>query len=238
MSANGEVAHARAAVRLTRLAHFTPAKNLFHITRDEQIRSSKELADNASDQFSPTDPERYDDHPDRICCSMQFPNAYYLSMAKAKGPFLNYRDWVCLLLDAALVDKPGTLFSPCNAARDRGTHLRAGRQALLDCYATVSKPGGWRRGPRHLPGAATDLQAEALIPGPVPASAVTGIVVADADIAREQYAVLHRRGHAPERFCWIVAPIFFDRAELPSRIRNGGTIEERLWSPSADWEDG
>ncbi|MCP2340664.1 DarT ssDNA thymidine ADP-ribosyltransferase family protein [Actinomadura rupiterrae] len=234
MTGNGEVAHARAAVRLTRLAHFTPAKNLFHILRDGQIRSSKELADNASDQFSPTDSERYDAHPDRICCSMQFPNPYYLSMAKAKGPFLNYQDWVCLLLDAALVDKLGTLFSPCNAAKDRGAHLRVGRQALLDCYAAVSKPGGWQRGPRHVPGAATDLQSEALILGPVPVSAVTGIVVADAATAREQYAALGRRGHAPDRFCWIVAPIFFDRVRLPSRIRNGGTIEERPWSPSAD----
>jgi hypothetical protein len=88
-----------------------------------------------------------------------------------------------------------------------------------------------------LKGAATDLQAEALIPGPIPASAVTGIVVADSATAREHYAVLARYGHAPERFQWIVAPIFFDRDRLSSRIRSGGTIEETLWSPSLSWED-
>lgn len=238
MIINGAVTETRTAVGLTRLAHFTPAKNLFHITRDGQIRSSKDLADNARDYFDPTDPERYDRHPDRVCCSLQYPNAYYLAKAKIKSPFLNYRDWVCLLLDAALVDKPGTLFSTCNAAKGSGAHLRPGAQALLDCYADVTRPAGYQRGPRHLRGAATDLQAEALILGPVPVTAVTGVVVADAETAREQYAILDRYGHEPERFQWFAAPVFFDRDRLSSRIRNGGTIVETLWSPSMSREGG
>lgn len=93
---------------VTRLAHFTPSKNLPHILRDGMIRSSKDLAENAPEYFSPTDRERFDQHPDKVCCSFQYPNGYYLAKARGKTEFSNYPDWVCLLLDIQLAERPGT----------------------------------------------------------------------------------------------------------------------------------
>lgn len=106
-------------LRVTRLAHFTPARNLWHIMGDGEIRSSKDLADNAPEYFDPTDISRFDRNPDKICCSFEYPNGYYLSDARKKTQFMNYPDWVCLLLDRDLLLTPGTRFCGCNAAKSR-----------------------------------------------------------------------------------------------------------------------
>lgn len=218
-------------VRLTRLAHFTPAKNLPHIVSQGFIRSSKDLADNAPEFFDPTDRERFDAHPDHVCCSLEFPNGYYLAKARAKPGFQNFPDWVCLLLDVSLIQRTGVLFSPCNAATGSGIYLATGGEALLACYSTPSVPGGWSRGAAHHPGASTDLQAEALVPGPIALSHLVGIVVPSDAAATNELARLKLLGADTEGLSWVVAPTFFRRNELSNRLRFGGSkIEERPWA--------
>lgn len=156
MSRGVTVAQALQALGLTRLTHFTPAMNLYHIVEDGQIVSSQELAEHAADYFSPTDRERFDEHPEMVCCNFEYPNGYYLAKARQKAPFTNYPDWVCLLLDPVLLTKPGALFCVGNAAKARGRNARAGGQSLLDCFAPVSPwtPGttvGGRIIPARLP---------------------------------------------------------------------------------------
>jgi hypothetical protein len=214
---------------VSRLAHFTPAQNLFHILEDGLIRSSKDLADNAPGYFTPTDRERFDRQPDKICCSFEYPNGYYLASARQRPEFTNYPDWVCLLLDHKLILRPGTLFCPCNAATGSGAYARPGGDALLACFAQSAGPGGWQRGALHHPGAATDLQAEALVPGPVDLSHLRGIVVASDAEALQHHGALARFGFSPEQFRWIVAPAFFDRNILSRKVRYGGTVSETDW---------
>lgn len=217
---------------VTRLTHFTPAMNLFHIAEDGVIRSSKDLAENAAEYFTPTDIKRLDQHPDMICCNFEYPNGYYLSDACRKPEFTNYPDWVCLLLDAELVLKPGTLFCGCNSAFAGGAYIRSSGQALLDCFADTAQPKTqYTRRSRHHPGAATDLQAEALVPGPVDLSHLKGIVVASSGAARQLCGDLSRYDLRPERFRWLVAPVFFDRDILSNRVRFSGIIAETLWTP-------
>jgi hypothetical protein len=225
------VAEALDRLKLTRLAHFTPSRNLWHIMAQGEIRSSKDLADNSPEAFSPTDHERFDQQPNKVCCSFEYPNGYYLYQAVRGDQYANYPGWVCLLLDPDLVLRPGTLFSPCNAARDRGKHLRAGGQGLLDCYASPSKVGAWPRSATHHPRAATDLQAEALVPGPIDLSHLRGIVVRAEDEALELYGVLMNAGFGPDRFSWIVSADFFDRDLLSWRLRSGQLIRETPWVP-------
>ena len=223
------VEEALRSLRVSRLTHFTPAQSLFHILEDGMIRSSKDLADNAVGYFTPTDVERFDRQPEKVCCNFEYPNGYYLAHARQRPEFANYPDWACLLLDIELVTKPGTLFCPCNAAKDFGSYTSPGGEALLSCFAPVSQPGGWTRGNRHHPGAATDLQAEALVPGPVDLSYLKGIVVAtDAD-AQQLYGVLSRFSLGPERFSWFSASAFFKRNLLSSSVRYGGTVVEKPW---------
>ncbi|MDP9404218.1 MAG: DUF4433 domain-containing protein [Actinomycetota bacterium] len=212
------------------MAHFTPSKNLPHIVGDRLIRSSKDLADNAPEYFDPTDRLRFDQHPDKLCCSMQFPNGYYLAKARTKPEFTNYPDWACLLLDVALLERPGTLFSPCNAATARGAYLEPGGDALLACYAPASQPGNWSRGANHQNGAPTDVQAEALVPAPVELSHLEAIVVPSDAAATNEVGRLNQLGVSWAGITWLVAPIFFDRNMLSSRIRSGGPIDETVWS--------
>lgn len=217
-------------VGLTRLAHFTPAKNLPHILRQGFVRSSKDLAENAPEFFDPTDLERFDDHPDHVCCSLEFPNGYYLAQARQKPSFQNFPDWVCLLLDPELVLRDGVLFAPCNAARGRGAYLESGGAGLLGCYSNPSRPGGWPRGPQHHPRAPTDLQAEALVPGPIELSHLRGIVVPSDAAASNEVDRLNLLAADAGSVSWIVAPTFFRKDELSSRLRFGGQIEEKPWS--------
>jgi ssDNA thymidine ADP-ribosyltransferase, DarT len=231
------VADALASLPLTRLTHFTPALNLYHIVTEGKIRNSEDLADHAADYFTPTDPERKDRRRDMVCCNFEYPNPYYLAKARKKPEFANYPEWVCLLLDPQLILRPGTLFCGCNAARDWGKHARAGGQALLDCFAPVAKPmSEYSRKPGHHPGAPTDLQAEALVPGPIELSFLRGIVMISDVGVRQFYGVLDRQGLSPERFRWVVAPTFFDKNTLSNRIMCGAMISETTWTPSEDQE--
>jgi hypothetical protein len=216
---------------VTRLAHFTPARNLWHIAQDGCIRSSKDLADHAPDYFDPTDHERFDRHPEMVCTSFEYPNVYYLAHARVKPQYTNYPDWVCLLLNRDLVRRPGSLFCDCNAAKHSGAHLREGADALLGCFADVSPTAGWHRSSNQLAGSATDLQAEALIPGPIDLSDVLGIVVPSADDALNQYGILALGNLGPERFGWVVSPVLFSTSRLVSAIKNGHDIEEYVWRP-------
>jgi hypothetical protein len=227
------VAQALVDVALQRVAHFTPSKTLFHIAQDGQIVSSKELAALAPEYFDPTDVERFDRHPDMTCVSFTYPNGYYLAQARTKPQFARFPDWVCLMLTPSILTRPGVLFSPCNAAKANGAYAQPGAAALRRCFADPSVLG-YSRGPGHNPQAATDLQAEALIPGPIPLSDILAIVVPSAEAAGEDYARLDVGGLNPERFNWVVSPSIFDRNELSNAIRRGRSIEETIWLPQLD----
>lgn len=218
---------------IERLAHFTPSKNLFHIIQDGQIRSNSELADMAPEYFAPTDLERFDSHPDMTSVSFTYPNGYYLAQARRKPQFSRFPDWVCLMLETEVLSRAGVLFSPGNAARGRGVHLAGGPTALQECFASVSITG-YRRGAFHLATAATDVQAEALVPGPIGLDHLTSIVVPSKHAAGDEYARLDVGGLAPDRFNWIVAPQMFDRDRLSRAIRLGDVIDEFMWSPSGE----
>ncbi|NEB30796.1 DUF4433 domain-containing protein [Streptomyces sp. SID14446] len=217
---------------VTRLTHFTPSRNLFHILRDGAIRSSKDLADVAPEYFSPTDKERFDRNPDKVCCTFQYPNGYYLAQARSKPDYLNYPDWVCFLLKSDLAARSGALFAPCNAAKQSGALLKPGPQALLDCFDPVSD--GWPRGQNHHPGAATNLQSEVLIPGPISVAEITTIVVPTASAASTEFTRLKIMGLDPTSFSWAISPVFFEKDELSKRVRYGRQISVEPWAPSHD----
>nr|WP_271209443.1 DarT ssDNA thymidine ADP-ribosyltransferase family protein [Rhodococcus wratislaviensis] len=224
------LAAALADAGIPRVAHFTPSKNLFHIVQDGQIRSSKDLADLAPEYFDPTDLERFDRHPDKTCVSFTYPNAYYLAMARKKAQFARFPDWVCLMINPRVITRPGVLFSPCNAAKGGGVYAQVGAAAFRSCFDDPSVMG-WRRGPRHHPQTATDLQAEVLVPGPIPLSDVMAIVVPSVEAAGNDYARLDIGGLNPAGLNWIVSPVMFDRGSLSTAIRYGRIIEESVWLP-------
>ena len=77
---------------ITRLCHFTPSRNLAHIASDPKgILASRHLLDDEKIVFNPTDRERLDGHKGHVCCSIQYPNAWYFRTARGKEVL--FRDW-------------------------------------------------------------------------------------------------------------------------------------------------
>lgn len=225
------MAVALAELPFTRLIHFTPAKNLPHILRDGQLRSSQDLAQNASWVFAPTDQRRFDAHPDHLCCSIEYPNAYYRERARNRAEYRNYRDWVHLVLDRDLVATPGALFSGGNAATGSGVHLAPGAHALRSLWSNPSSPRRFPRRATHLPASPTDLQAEALIPGPVPVTAVRMVITETAEAAHKQFRLLQRIGLQPQALQWGVAPALYDPTVLAGYVHRGERPREDRWIP-------
>ncbi|MED5801671.1 DarT ssDNA thymidine ADP-ribosyltransferase family protein [Gordonia sp. Z-3] len=228
-----DMAEAFAALPATRLVHFTPALNLYNILRDEEIRPSDDLKADEQLRFTPTDNQRVDGHPGYVCCSFEYPNAYYQARARAKKDFVNYEQWVCLTLSIKLVLRDGVLFYPCNAARERGQLGGVGPQRLVELWANPSIPASYPRRTSHHPAVPTDLQAEVQIPGAIPVSLVTGIVAKDASQCEELHGLLVAHGLNPERFKWSYAPQFYDAQKLAAALQSGYAPTEHLWRPSA-----
>lgn len=227
------VAEALERVRVTRIVHFTPAKNLWGIFTDEMIRTSEDLAANA-DSYCVTDPERLDRRRTHTCCSFEYPNAYYQRKARSKTPLINYPDWVCLILNRELAKRRGTLFAPCNAAKNSGAFLAEGGQAVHDCWANPSIPNQYPRRPTHHPAVPTDLQAEVLIPGAIDLSECSAIVAATEGQARTLFGFLDSQDLRPERVEWRYAPMLFNAPQLTNAIHSGHDIPETVWSPEDD----
>jgi hypothetical protein len=226
-----DVASVLATLPVTRLVHFTPAMNLFSILRDGEIRPSDDLEGDEQPHFTATDRQRIDGHPEHVCCSFEYPNAYYQAQARTKNDFVNYPQWVCLILDVNLVLRDGVLFYPCNAAKGWGQHGGTGPQHLLNMWANPSKVGGYRRKPRHHPAVPTDVQSEVQIPGAIPLSAVKAIVAESAEHCQDLYGTLDAHQLVPGRFDWRFAPLFYDRQGLAAAIHSGAIPPEYLWPP-------
>jgi hypothetical protein len=227
------VAGKLAELGLTRVVHFTPAKNLHHIVADGQMRPTTELAELAPEYFAPTDTLRLDDHPDLTCVTFTHPNPFYFDTARGKEEFKRFPDWVCLLIGANVLTRDGTLFSPCNAAKGRGAYLMPGVEGLARCFASPTILN-YQRSPSHHPSCATDLQAEALVPGPIPLSDVTAIVTPTVAAARNGYARLNAADLEPGRISWVVSPKMFTPWPLVNAIQQGLLIDETAWLPGQE----
>lgn len=229
-----DIAAALGTLPVTRLVHFTPAMNLYSILRDSEIRPSKDLEADAETRFTATDEGRYDGHPEHVCCTFEYPNAYYQAQARAKPDLANYPQWVALTLDVDLALREGVLFYPCNAAKGSGRYGGTGAQHLLDMWADPSIPAGYSRKARHHPAVPTDVQAEVQIPGAIPLSAVTAIVAQTAEHCQDLFGTLAAASLFPQRFEWRYAPLFFDRFALTNAIHTGAIVPEHPWTPAVE----
>lgn len=213
---------------ITRLCHFTPSRNLAHIASDPTgILSAVHLEADERRVFNPTDPERFDGFPDHVCCSIQYPNAWYFSKARRKDRL--FPDWVVLLIRPHYLWNSGTKFCPGNAAAGGGEGVAEGLAAFESLYApSVRGADGrtYRRlsaRPSWLP---TDEQAEVLIPDLIEQDDVLGIVVLDEAQAKREVRNLAVLGaEAPPIY---IAPDFFDPYALSTRLRTGSVPEEVL----------
>jgi hypothetical protein len=216
---------------ITRLAHFTSVQNIVHIySGDEGIQSTASLADKLV-PFTATDTARLDQHPDHICCSIEFPNAWYLDRIRSKPN--TFQDWVLLFVSPHYLWGSGTLFCPRNAAAGAGVYVGEGAAAFRALFAPAVS-GAWgqtrTRAPRQLPCCPTDDQAEVLVPRQIQKSDILAVAVPTTSQAEAEHARMELLGVAGV-FPIVVAPVLFQKHTLSQAVRSGIRPEETVWQP-------
>ena len=210
---------------ITRLCHFTPSRNLGHIAQDPRgILASRYLAEDEKAVFNPTDLARLDGHPDHVCCSVQYPNAWYFRTARNQEQL--FPDWVVLLIEAQYLWRAGTKFCPRNSAAEHGRLVGEGAQAFESLFADVVQGvHPYRRGPEHPAFLPTDEQAEVLIPDQIQRQDVIGIAVRDDAQARRETSRLELLGRRAPPI--LIISEFFNPNALSRLLRTGRIPAER-----------
>jgi hypothetical protein len=184
--------------------------------------------------FNPTDLERFDGYRNHVCCSIQYPNAWYFRKARVKDAI--FRDWVVLLLRPHYLWTYGTKFCPRNAAAGGGRFIEEGADAFEAMYAPSvigAYDKTYTRGPSRSPSVPTDEQAEILIPDHVDREDLLGIVVIDVAQARREIARLQTLGEQVP--CVLIAPDFFDANGLSAMLRVGRSpVEDQFYAGDSD----
>lgn len=116
---------------ITRLCHATPMENLKSILSTEDGIYAREFLP-PQVNASVVDPNRYDQHTECICCSIQYPN--YRFMTSEHNADIN---WVVLLISPSCISDSSTSFCECNAAKDFGAHVGKGRSKFLALFDEV-----------------------------------------------------------------------------------------------------
>jgi hypothetical protein len=219
-----DLASAVRARGIRRLCHFTPSRNLGHILSGTRgILATKHLAADERSVLNPTDLQRHDGQTGHICCTIEYPNAWYFR--EVRGREVLFRDWVVLLLSPDLLLLPNVKFCPRNASAGKGVHLKEGLNGFEALFAaTVDGARTYRRAVSRSSAMPTDEQAEVQIPDNIPLEAIAGVAVLNAEQARleiERLKILRVR--LPPFF---IAPLFFDARGLSAAIRNGNVPPE------------
>jgi ssDNA thymidine ADP-ribosyltransferase, DarT len=218
---------------VTRLTHFTPARNLPHIFSGGYLMSVAQMTEDVRAYYTSTDENRFDGHPELLSCSIQYPNAFYLQKARGAPKAQNYPEWACLLIDPTTAARVGSLFSPRNAAAGSGSLLTAGLAGFEACYAsTVLGSGGqmYTRGPHHNLSSPTDVQAEVLVPTPISIDLILGVVMASEALVTQEQARLRRLQLDPDAVRWFAAEGFFRTMDVTTAVQRSIPINEQIVS--------
>lgn len=220
---------------ISRLCHLTPFRNLVHLASGDGLLSLTQL-DELDGVYARNDLERLDGHRDHICCSIEYPNGYYLRQQQAKqtAEALLFPIWVCLIIAPERLHEADTRVCVRNAAAMNGTLIEdISPQALDALYADVvtgSRGMTFRRSRIHLTACPTDLQAEVLLARHVPFDAITKVICATESDARRVHAGLEQIGaQIPPGYA--VAPTLFDTVPLTASIHRGRRPIETDWNP-------
>lgn len=215
---------------ITRLCHFTQSRNLAHILGDcNGILSTRSLRAMGL-PYSPTDEGRHDRREHLICCSLEFPNAFYF--ANARGRDRLFKDWVVLMIKPDFLWQSGTEFCPTNAATAGGTHIRGGYDGFISLFAdTVPGTLGnfFKRSPKHLQCAPTNIQAEVLVPDPIPVDAIMAIAVENEEQASKELCRARLQGLSINKGI-LVAPDFYQAQSLAHAIQSGNRVKEPFFN--------
>lgn len=214
---------------ISRLCHFTPIRNLLQIVNAPGgILPRVVLEKDETAWFAPTDSLRLDRHRGHTCCSVEYPNTYFLEKAIQNEPI--FKDWAILEIDPSFIWSQGTLFSPCNAATAGGAYIRAGLDGFKSLYSDPSEgPRRWSRRGTHLLPVPTDMQAEVLVEQAIPLSAIRAIIVRNTEQVALNAVRIRLSGANQHRFKFKVAGALFTATQLRDDVWAGRRPSETSW---------
>lgn len=174
--------------RVTRLCHFTKLQTLSHIllSSDGILATSKINRDT----LNQVDNVRADGELDYVCCSIEYPNSWYLDNARRRNTDEIFKEWVIIYIDPAIVKKREIKVCECNAARGNGKYICTGDdQNVENLFATKVKSFQYPRTAKMLVSCPTNAQTEILIKDSIPREYIMGIVVGNEETAEAVYAM-------------------------------------------------
>ncbi|GMU52623.1 MAG: hypothetical protein AMXMBFR33_17690 [Candidatus Xenobia bacterium] len=202
-----------------------------HIATDPSgLLASARLREDEKAVFNATDRQRLDGCPDYVCCSIQYPNAWYFRRARENESI--FKDWVVVLIKAHHLWAAGTKFCPRNAAANSGRDVEEGDIAFESMFApTVVGAHGrtFTRSTTHPLWLPTDEQAEVLIPDRVAREDIIAVAVADESQAKREHARLTQlKVDLP---AILMIPDFFRPNSLSAQLRSGRVPTEISFRP-------
>lgn len=214
---------------VSRLCHFTKLQSLTHIlSSDGGILASGSIR---SDIKNVTDKERYDGELDYICCSVEYPNSWFLKKAMQSNQDQIFRDWVVIYIDLNILKHRDTKFCPCNASKNHGNYISNQMENIEGIFANQLSTFKYSRTPNMLACCPTDGQAEILIRDNIPQNFLLGIAVGNVDIAKRVYAML--RIYNIERIDIYISPDVLTPT-WSNIVRQGNRPNEELYDGSKE----
>lgn len=173
---------------VTRLCHFTKLQNLTHIiTSESGILASCAIC---QDTKNVNDISRYDGELDFVCCSVQYPNSWFLDKSMCNNSDLIFREWTVLCINLDILRNRTAKFCPCNASKSHGAYINNDMNKIESIFANTVPTFRYPRPSGMLPCCPTDGQAEILIESNIPRKYISGIIVGNEDVAKRVYSIL------------------------------------------------
>ena len=180
--------------------------------------------------FNSTDPQRSDGFLGHVCCTVEYPNAWYFKDARKQNR-IRFREWVVLFIKPDYLWAVGTRFCPRNAAGNCGQGAHEGIKAFESMFAlsvvgardkTYTRTAGH---PAFLP---TDEQAEVLIPDRVAREDLLGIGVST-KVQAKSVATSLKRWNVQFPCIWIVPGLFKEPWWLSQKLRSGFRLKAKVF---------
>ncbi|MDM0917662.1 DarT ssDNA thymidine ADP-ribosyltransferase family protein [Clostridium perfringens] len=209
---------------ITRLCHFTKSKNLTHILGEfGGIKSSDKIPNHYKDV---NDLLRLDGKVSHICCSVEYPNLYYFGSIKDNDKL--FKDWIILLINPKVMSEVDCLFSPVNAATEKGKYIKEGVEGFNKMYEnTISTNRRRIRRSLNIPKECpTDFQAEVLVKEYIGNEYIEGIIVQNEEQARHEKFKLSILGLDKKIKVYVSEDAF--SKSIYDGIKNGIKPKERI----------
>lgn len=211
---------------VNRLCHFTKIKSLIHIFSSEDgILASDSIR---PDVKSVIDTERYDGELDYICCSVEYPNSWFLNKAKRDNSDKIFNDWCVIYIDLDILKIRRAKCCPCNASTCHGKFIGEDAERLFEDH--VEYKMDFFREKQMLKSCPTDSQAEILIRKNIPCDRIIGIALGTENEAKRVYAIMKTLG-VSEKPLYIAPDVL--TTQWSALVRRG----ERPFEELCQWEE-